>query len=218
MKQYPLGEFEEIVLLTVGVLYNEAYGVAIKKEIETGKVLNQINLSDDFFGEGLAILNDQFYQITYTSGACFVYDKNFERLKSFNYEGQGWGLTEYNGNLLMTNSKEKIFVREPQNFSVINEFDVYTDKGKMDSINELEVIDDLIYANVYLEDFIVAIDPETGVVKRKIDLSGLLTESEKEKADVLNGIAYDKDSGRIFVTGKWWPKLFEVKFIPKNPT
>jgi glutamine cyclotransferase len=141
---------------------------------------------------------------------------NFEKLGSFNYQGEGWGLTQYNGNLLMTNSSEKIFIRETSNFTVIDEFEVYDNNGKIESINEMEVIDGKIYANIYQKDIIVVIDPESGAVEQRIDMDGLLTAQENSKADVLNGIAFDQKNNRIFVTGKLWPKLFEVKFIPKN--
>ncbi|MEP1094426.1 MAG: glutaminyl-peptide cyclotransferase [Cyclobacteriaceae bacterium] len=189
-----------------------------KKNIESGKTLEQINLSDDFFGEGLALLNDKFYQLTYTSQACFVYDRNFQKINTFTYEDQeGWGLAEFEGNLLMTNSTQKMLVRSPDNFAVLEEYEVYDDEGKVDSINELEVINGMIYANVYREDYIVVIDPSTGTVVRKIDMTGLLNTAESEEADVLNGIAYDQQNDRIFVTGKLWPKLFEVKFTPKKP-
>lgn len=192
-----------------------------KKNIKTGETIQQINLSDDFFGEGLALVDDQFYQITYTSGACFVYNRDFEKVNSFSFQGQGWGLCEYDGNLLMTNSTEKIAIRDPKTFSIIDELDVYDNNGKVDSINELEIIDGLIYANVYLKDYILVIDPATGAVVRKIDMSTLLTEAEAKEIDinggsVLNGIAYDKETDRIFVTGKLWPKLYEVKFRPKK--
>ncbi|MEP5611073.1 MAG: glutaminyl-peptide cyclotransferase [Cyclobacteriaceae bacterium] len=189
-----------------------------KKDIESGKTLEQINLSDDFFGEGLALLDDKFYQLTYTSQACFVYDRSFEKINTFTYEDQqGWGLTEFEGNLLMTNSSQKLLVRSPDNFAVLEEYEVYNNEGKVESINELEIIDGMIYANVYQEDYIVVIDPDTGTVVRKIDMSGLLSAAELEGVDVLNGIAYDQQNDRIFVTGKLWPKLFEVKFTPKKP-
>lgn len=192
-----------------------------KKVIETGETIQQINLSDDFFGEGLALVEDQFYQITYTSGACFVYNQDFEKVNSFSYKGEGWGLCEYMGNLLMTNRTEKIAVRNPKTFSIIDEIEVYDNNGKIDSVNELEIIDGMIYSNVYLEEYILVIDPNTGAVVKKIDMSNLLTESEAAEIDVnggsvLNGIAYDSEKDRIFVTGKLWPKLYEVKFIPKN--
>ena len=165
---------------------------------------------------GLALINGLFYQLTYRENVCFVYDATFEKVSEFSYSGEGWGICAYNGNLLMTNSTEKIVIRDPKTFSILDEFEVYDNTGKVDAINELEIIDGMIYANVYLEDYIVVIDPETGTVIRKIDMTGLLKSEESEDVDVLNGIAYNQTNDRIYVTGKWWPKLFEVKFVPKN--
>ncbi len=213
-------DYTQGLLISEGFLYESTgqngSSSLLKKNIESGEVLQQLNLSDDFFGEGLAYVNDQFYLLTYHAETCFVYDKSFERVNSFPYEGEGWGLTEFDGNLLMTNSTNKIIVREPATFTIIDELEAYDPDGKVDAINELEVINGLVYANVYQEDYIVVIDPETGAVVQKIDMSGLLTAGEKNSADVLNGIAYDEQNDRIFVTGKLWPKLFEVKFTPKN--
>ena len=188
-----------------------------QKNITTGETLEQINLEDQYFGEGLALYDDKFYQLTYHSKKCFVYNRQFDLIKTFTYEDeQGWGLTTYQGNLLMTNSTEKIIFRDPETFAVIDQLEAYDNTGKVEAINELEIIDGLLYANVYQEDYIVAIDPATGVVLRKIDMTGLLTDEETKNVDVLNGIAYDEKNDRIFVTGKLWPKLFEVKFLPKN--
>ena len=213
-------DYTQGLLISDGFLYESTgrngHSTLKKKDLESGKTLEQVNLADDFFGEGLALINDQFYQLTYTSGTCFVYNRQFERINSFNYEGEGWGLCELNGNLLMTNQSEKMVVRDPRNFSIIDEIEVYDHVGKVNAVNELEAIDGLIYANVYVEDFIVAIDPNSGAVVQKIDMSGLLDASEAQGVDVLNGIAYDKENDRLFVTGKLWSKLFEIKFIPKH--
>ena len=187
-----------------------------KKNVVTGKTLQAKNLQDDLFGEGLAHLNDHFYQLTYTSGICFVYSTNFELLDRLRYTGEGWGLCEYDGNLLMTDGSERIYIRDPHAFSIIGELQVYDTDGKVERLNEVEVINGLIYANIYQTDFIIAIDPLTGVVVKKIDLTGLLPEKDRVQADVLNGIAYDPAAGRIFITGKYWPTIFEVKFVKKN--
>ncbi|MEM9337292.1 MAG: glutaminyl-peptide cyclotransferase [Bacteroidota bacterium] len=187
-----------------------------KKNIKTGETLAQFNLPNEFFGEGLALLNDQFYQLTYTSGACFVYNKAFEKENTFSYEGEGWGLCTYEGKLLMTNGSEKILVRNPETFSVVDELQVYDTNGKVTYLNELEIIDGLIYVNVYQKNYILVVDPNSGAVLRKINLEGLLEEVKGGKIDVLNGIAYDPENDKTFVTGKLWPKLFELKFKPKN--
>lgn len=188
-----------------------------KKEIKTGKTINQHNLSDEYFGEGLALIDEKFYQLTYTSGRCYVYDRNFEEVNSFSYQGEGWGLTSYQGNLLMSNGSEKIYTRDPLTFSIVDELEVYDNKGKIDDLNELEIIDDLIYSNVYQEDYVVVIDPSTGAVLQKIDFSGLLNKTESRNVDVLNGVAFDKATRKVYVTGKLWPKLFEVRIKPKQP-
>ncbi len=214
------GDYTQGLLIADGFLFESTgqngSSSLFKKSIESGEVLEQTNLADDIFGEGLALLNDQFYHLTYHAEECFVYNKSFEQVNSFSYEGEGWGLTSNNGNLLMTNGSNKIFVRDPSTFTIIDELEAYDVDGKVDAINELEMINGVLYANVYQEDYIVGIDPETGAVIEKIDMTGLLDANETAGVDVLNGIAYDEQNDRIFVTGKLWPKLFEVKFTPKN--
>ncbi|MEP1035222.1 glutaminyl-peptide cyclotransferase [Ekhidna sp.] len=187
-----------------------------KKSITTGETEKVVNLSADLFGEGLALFNDEFYQLTWTSGIGFVYNAQMEQVRTFNYQLQGWGLTTLDNTLVLTDESEKLYFVEPTSFTILREIEVYDNNGKVDALNELEVIDGMIYANVYLEDYIVVIDPETGEVLRKIDCTGLLTEQEAQAADVLNGIAYDETTGSIYITGKWWPKLFEVTFQPKT--
>lgn len=213
-------DYTQGLLIKDGVLYESTgqngKSTFKKKSLTTGETLQVVNLASNLFGEGLAILNDEFYQLTWTSGKGFVYNMNMEQVRTFNYQVQGWGLTTLGDELVLTDETEKLYFIEPQSFTTQREIEAYTNEGKIDSLNELELIDGLIYANVYQEDFIVVIDPETGEVLQKIDCSGMLTDEEADEADVLNGIAYDPDSGRIYVTGKWWPKLFEVTFQPKT--
>ncbi|MEP1118670.1 glutaminyl-peptide cyclotransferase [Ekhidna sp.] len=187
-----------------------------KKDLKTGETLKVVNLSSDFFGEGLSLINDEFYQLTWTAGQGFVYDMNMEQVRTFNYQVEGWGLATLNSELVLTDETEKIYFVDPASFTIQRELQVYDNTGKIDALNELEVIDGLIYANVYQEDYIVVIDPDTGEVLQKIDLSGMLSESDSDGVDVLNGIAQDPETGRIYVTGKLWPKLFEVTFQPKT--
>lgn len=187
-----------------------------KKGITSGETVQQINLGNDYFGEGIAFIGDQLFQLTYTSGACFVYDRDLNVVNTFSFQGEGWGLCPFEGNLLMTDGSHKIFTRNPATFSIIDELEVYDNNDKIDYLNELEIIDGLIYANVYQEDYVVVVDPDTGAVLQKIDLSGLLSPEESRGVDVLNGIAYEQESDRIFVTGKLWPALFEVRFLPKT--
>ncbi len=188
-----------------------------KKEINTGKTLKAINLPSELFGEGLALIHDEFYQLTWTSGQGFVYNAKMEQIRTFSYPVQeGWGLTTLNKELILTDETEKLYFMDSQNFTVRRELEVYTNEGKVDALNELEVIGQLIYANVYQEDFIVVIDPETGEVLQKIDFTGLLSIEEAQNADVLNGIAQNPETGKIYITGKLWPKLFEITIEPKT--
>ncbi|WP_370089929.1 glutaminyl-peptide cyclotransferase [Ekhidna sp.] len=213
-------DYTQGLLIKDGILYESTgqngKSTFKKKNLTTGETLQVVNLASNLFGEGLALLNNEFYQLTWTSGKGFVYNLNMEQIRTFNYQVQGWGLTTLGNELILTDETEKLYFIEPQSFTTQREIEAYTNEGKIDSLNELEVIDGLIYANVYQEDFIVVIDPETGEVLQKIDCSGMLTAEEAEEADVLNGIAYDSDTGRIYITGKWWPKLFEVTFQPKT--
>ncbi len=187
-----------------------------KKNITSGETEKVVNLAADLFGEGLALYKDEFYQLTWEAGVGFVYNDEMEQIRTFNYQVEGWGLSTLGDELVLTDETEKLYFIEPESFTVKREIQAYDNLGKVDSINELEVIDGLIYANVYQEDYIVVIDPETGEVLQKIDCSGLLSDAERQAADVLNGIAYDASNGRIYITGKWWPKLFEVTFQPKT--
>jgi glutamine cyclotransferase len=186
-----------------------------KKNLTSGETLKTVNLDSEFFGEGLATLNEEFFQLTWTSGKGFVYDSDMNQIRTFSYQTEGWGLTSLDGMLVMSDGTEKLYFMEPAGFTVQQELEVYNNQGKVENLNEMEVIDGLIYANVYQEDLIVVIDPKTGEVLREITLTGLLSEAEAKEADVLNGIAYDEKTGKIYVTGKWWPKLFEVTFKPK---
>ena len=187
-----------------------------RKSISSGESDKVVNLSSEYFGEGLAFINEEFFQLTWTSGIGLVYDESLEQTRTVNYQIQGWGLTTLGNELVMTDESEKLYFLDPDSFTIQRQIEVYDNNGKIDALNELEVIDGLIYANVYQEDFIVVVDPQTGEVLRKIDCSGLLTEDEARGADVLNGIAIDEATGRIYITGKWWPKLFEVTFEPKT--
>ncbi len=213
-------DYTQGLLIKDGALYESTgqrgQSTFKKKNLTTGETEKVINLSADLFGEGLAIFNDEFYQLTWTSGQGFVYNDQMEQVRTFNYQVQGWGLTTLEDELVLTDETEKLYFIEPTSFTIQREIQVYDNLGKVDSLNELEVIDGLIYANVYQEDYIVVVDPETGEVLQKIDCSGLLTDEEARSADVLNGIALDKSTGRIYITGKWWPKLFEVTFQPKT--
>lgn len=184
-----------------------------KLELEKGELLSSLNLPPDLFGEGICIFEDKIIQLTWTSKIGFVYDKeSFKFLNRIRYNTQGWGLTTDNKSLIMSDGSNTIYFLEPTYFSEISRIEVYDNDGPISSLNELEYINGLIYANIYTTDNIVIIEPETGKVLAYINFEGLLKpEDEHPELDVLNGIAYDKEMDRLFITGKNWPKLFEIK-------
>ncbi|GEM_PF-11066 len=211
---------------TQGLVYEEGYmyeGTGLrgastlrKWELESGKVVESRNLPPDLFGEGIAILGDRIYQLTWTSRTAFVYDKaTFSLLRKLRYSTQGWGLTTDGTYLIMSDGSNHLYFLDPQYFTEVRRISVYDDRGPVDQLNELEYIDSTIYANVYQTDEIVRIDPACGKVLERINLRGILPKKEyRSDTDVLNGIAWDPEGRRIFVTGKNWPKLFEVRFVP----
>jgi glutamine cyclotransferase len=182
----------------------------------TGQVLQNVPLGDQFFGEGCTVYKDKIYQLTWTSRQGFIYDNNLNQTGTFQYNTDGWGITTMGDSLIMTDGSEKVYFMNPQGFSEIDHLEVYTDKGMVDNLNELELVNGLLYANEYQTNKIHVIEPSTGRVLKTIDLAGLLTPEEARKADVLNGIAYNEETDQLFVTGKWWPWLFEIKLQPKN--
>jgi len=186
-----------------------------KVNFETGDVLKNINLDDAYFGEGLTILNDKIYQLTWQNKRGFVYDVNtFERLSTFNYgkSKEGWGICNDGKKLYKSDGTENIWVLNPENLTEESYIQVYTEKGKIPSLNELEWIDGKIFANIYQRNGVVIINPKTGGVEGVIDFKPLIKlVTQHAELDVLNGIAYHPERQTIFVTGKNWDKLFEVK-------
>ena len=158
--------------------------------------------------------------LTYTSNIGFIYDKNLKQTGTFNYSHQGWGITTYGDTLIVSDGSEVLHFLDPRDLSELGRLEVYNDQGPVKFINELEIIDDILYANIYPTDLIVAIDPKTGKVLKNIDMKGLLSQDELSKLDevneVLNGIAYNRHTRKTYVTGKHWPTLFEVAFIKKG--
>lgn len=184
-------------------------------ELETGDVLQIRELPAEFFGEGITIYGDKIIQLTWQSNVGFVYDKNsFELLQQFNYSTEGWGITHDETCLIMSDGTSTLHFLDPQTFEEIGQLAVFDDNGPVTRLNELEYVQGEIYANVWQTDRIARISPATGRVVGWIDLEGILTaEDRSEPVDVLNGIAYDADTDRLFVTGKLWPKLFEIDLI-----
>jgi glutamine cyclotransferase len=182
-------------------------------ELETGKVIRQHDLDDSLFGEGIALYRDRIYQVTWKSKVGFVYNKSdFKLINKIYYPTQGWGLTTINDKIVMSDGTNILYFFEPEMFTVVSKIEVYDNEKKVDQLNELEYINGEIWANIWMTDLIARIDPVSGKVMAYVDLKGLLSKSDRdEDTDVLNGIAYDSKSNRIFVTGKRWPKLFEIK-------
>jgi glutaminyl-peptide cyclotransferase len=214
---------------TEGLTYHEGYlyestglkgkSLLRKIEIKSGRIIQETKLADDLFGEGMTIISDNIYQLTWHNNKGFIYNlKNFEKTGEFHYEGEGWGLTTDDKNLLMSNGSAVITYLNPITFEVIRKITVHDEYRLIKNLNELEFIRGEIWANIFMEDVIVRISPSTGRVLGWIDLRSLVSLLPPlERRDVLNGIAYDKENDRIFVTGKFWPKLFEIRLIDKQP-
>lgn len=200
-----------------GVLYEstgmEGRSSIRRVDLETGQVLAKRDLAQRYFGEGIAIVGDLVYQLTWRSGEAFVYSvPGLEPRGSFRYYGEGWGLTTDGTSLIMSNGSHRLQFIDPKDFSVTRTVDVRSAGSRVSQLNELEWVKGEIWANVYMTDQIARIDPGTGEVVGWIDLAGILTRSERTgREDVLNGIAYDAAGDRIFVTGKLWPRLFEIR-------
>lgn len=195
------------------------YGTSgiFKTNLQTGNSVQSHMLADKYFGEGITILSDKIYQLTYKNQKGFVYQlSDFAVIDSFQFKSnEGWGLTNDGTNLIMSDGTHVLTWLNPNDFSVVKTLQVANNKGIINYLNELEFINGTIYANVYTTDLIVQIDPETGKIISEINMAGLIDiyKNQQDKIDFLNGIAYDKNTGRIFVTGKLWPKLFEIKII-----
>ena len=184
-------------------------------DMATGKSTVVATLPREQFGEGITLLGDRIYQLTWQNGVMHIYDrKNFNRLQTKRYKGEGWGLTTDGQWLYMSDGTPDIRVLDPQTLEVKRRIGVICNGESLPYLNELEWIDGKIWANVYTLNQIVIINPESGVVEKIVNLEGLLPESEyTATTDVLNGIAYDKDNNRIFVTGKNWSKMFEIRLL-----
>ena len=187
-------------------------------DLESGEVLQTHSLPPQYFGEGITIWEDRIIQLTWKSRLGFVYDKeSFELLDTFAYPTEGWGITHDGTQLIMSDGTQTLHFWDPDTLVETGSIDVYTNAGPVTWLNELEYIQGMVFANVWQTDLIAVIDPHTGQVTAWIDLRGLLEpEDYAEPVDVLNGIAYDASSERLFVTGKLWPKVFEIELI--SPT
>ena len=184
-------------------------------ELESGDILQTRELPPQFFGEGVTIYGNKIIQLTWQSNVGFVYDKEtFALLQEFNYPTEGWGITHDGKRLIMSDGTSALHFLDPETFEEIGRIEVRDNDSPVTRLNELEYVQGEIYANVWQTDCIAKIAPLTGQVMGWIELEGLLSpEDRSERVDVLNGIAYDDKNDRLFVTGKLWPKLFEIELI-----
>ena len=182
-------------------------------ELETGKIIKKNGLDASYFGEGITVMDGILYQLTWTQQKCFMYDpKTLEvKQKVFTYTGEGWGLCNDGKLLIMSDGTERIVFRDPKNFQVVKSIEVYDNVGPRSKLNELEYINGRIYANIWMLDMILEIDPETGRVLSEIDASSPAAIG-RSGGDVLNGIAHNPANNKTYITGKYWSKLFEVVF------
>jgi glutamine cyclotransferase len=186
-------------------------------ENETGKVIQKVDVPPPYFAEGITLLKGKIYQLTWQQHLGFIYDAwTFEKLDEFNYTGEGWGLANDGVSLILSDGSNKIRFLDPDNFQLKKTIAVLDGHTPVAELNELEYIKGEIYANIWHADRIARINPETGAVVGWIDLKGLLAPGDVDDEEaVLNGIAYDEAAGRLFVTGKLWPKIFEIRLVQR---
>lgn len=222
------GAFTQGLAIEGETLYESTgnYGQSSLRQValQTGEVERLRRLSATIFGEGLALYDDKIIQLTWKSGIGFIYDReNLELLRSVSYPGEGWGITYDGARFIMSNGSSNLYFRDKVTFAETGRVVVRDGDGPVRNLNELEYVKGEVYANIWQEDRIARIDPGTGRVTGWIDLEGLLESAGQHgpgegggTVDVLNGIAYDAAGDRLFVTGKWWPRLFEIRLVEKQ--
>lgn len=186
-------------------------------DLKTGKAQRKITLDPKYFGEGITIFNGKLYQLTWQNHVGFVYDAStYKKIQEFNYPGEGWSLTHDSTHLIMSDGTNKLQYLDPATLKVVKIVGVEDNYGPVGNLNELEYIEGYIYSNQWQTNYILKIDPASGKVVAKADLSALVAQvrSKYSGAEELNGIALDKENGKIYVTGKCWPTLYEIKFNP----
>lgn len=221
IKEYPHDKhaFTQGLFYHDGIFY-EATGMkgesSVRKvNIQTGEILQSYTIPNNIFGEGITLIDNKIVQLSWQSHVGYVYNKEtLQLLQQFNYQTEGWGITTIGDKVIMSDGTSNLYILESNNFTETDRIEVYDNKGPVSRLNELEYINGEIFANVYMTDKIARIDPKTGKVTAYINLSGILKEKDRHpKVDVLNGIAYDSINKRIFITGKYWPKLFEIEVL-----
>jgi len=214
------GAFTQGLVWDEGVLYEGTglYGKSSlrKTKLESGLVLKKVKLPDQFFGEGVTIFRNRIIQLSWRSNIGFVYDKNtFNVIHTFHYDNEGWGITHDGDRLIMSDGSANLFFLDPRTFKEVRKIEVRDEMGPVPKLNELEYIRGQIFANVWKTDRIAIIDPRNGQVKGWIELNGLTDLAGGDRSvKTLNGIAYDKESDRLFVTGKLWPRIYEIVPVP----
>jgi len=220
---YPhdVGAYTQGLIYYDGWLYegtgNYNQSTVRKVRLSNGEVIQARNNASDIFGEGITIYNGRIYQLSYKAQICFVYDLNtLEEVQKYYYQNkEGWGLTNNEDELIMSDGTNVLYFLDPEMFTVNRQIEVYNNEGPVKDLNELEYIEGKIYANRYYTDEIVIIDPATGKEEARVNMKGILSiKDRKPSTNVLNGIAWDAENERLFITGKYWPKLFEIELVP----
>lgn len=212
--------FTQGLLYHTGYLYESTglYGASSLRKValETGEVLQRVDLPAYFFAEGLSLWDDRLLQLTWQEGTGFIYAlEDFSLLGQFTYLTEGWGLTQDGSRLIMSDGTHRLYFLDPVTFEITGEVEVFDQGQPVMYLNELEYINGEVFANVWQTDQIVRINPDSGTVLGWINLEGILPKDQITlSADVMNGIAYDPDQNRLFVTGKYWPLLFEIRLVP----
>lgn len=189
-----------------------------KVELQTGKVMQRRDVEERYFAEGLALFQGKLFQLTWQDNKGFIYDpETFTPQGEFNYSGEGWGLTHDDKSLILSDGSNELRFLDPKTFQVERTIRVYEKDQRLSELNELEYVKGEIFANIWQQDRVARINPASGKLLGIIDLSGLLPQQDHlPNTDVLNGIAYDAAQDRLFITGKYWPKLFEIKLNKKR--
>jgi glutamine cyclotransferase len=226
IKTYPHDERS----FTQGLVYEDGYlyegtglykqSVLTKRHLDSGRYVKRLRLPDQYFGEGIALFGDKVIQLTWKSEVAFVYDKTtFRELEQFHFSGQGWGLTSDGTRLILSDGTSMLRFLDPNSYVETGRIRVHNDRRPVRQINELEFIDGQIYANILPTDYIAIISPQTGRITGWIDLTGLYIAPEHSPSNiVLNGIAYIPETKHLLVTGKCWPRIYEIELVPQTST
>ena len=220
VNEYPHDEnsFTEGIAFDNGVLYESTglYGNSTmrKLDLETGRTIQFHSLPNEFFGEGITIFGDRIIQLTWQSQKGFVYEKDtLDMVEEFSYPDEGWGITHDGKRLIMSNGSAMLTFLDPETFEITGTLWIHDSDVGLANLNELEYVNGDVYANVWEQDKIAIINIQTGQVKAWLDLAGLYDGTLVDPNNVLNGIAYDANGDRLFVTGKRWPLLFQIKLV-----